>query len=67
MLALAGLGLSIGVDLIASLVSLPGLYVFEDGAKLFGIVSWAAYFVLVSARRIVAGADWDRVERSHAA
>ena len=38
MLALAGLGLSIGVDLIASLISLPGLYVFEDGAKLFGIV-----------------------------
>ena len=66
-LGLAGLGFSIGVDLIASMVSLPGLYVFEDGAKLFGIVSWAAYFVLVSARRIVAGEYGDRLETEDAA
>jgi hypothetical protein len=59
-LGLAGLAFSIGVDLIASLVSLPGLYVFEDGAKLFGIVSWAAYFVLVSSRQIVSGDYRDR-------
>ncbi len=57
LLALAGLGFSIGVDRIASLVSVPGLYVFEDGAKLFGIVSWSTYFVLVSAHRLVRATD----------
>ena len=53
-LALAAIGFSIGVDFIAPIVSIPGLYVFEDGAKLFGIVSWAAYFVLASAHYVMA-------------
>lgn len=64
-LAIAGLGFSSGVELIASLVSLPGLYVFEDGAKLFGIVSWAAYFVLASARHIIPGEDRARLDSDH--
>jgi hypothetical protein len=52
-LAFAGFSVSIGVDLTASLYFVPGLYVFEDGGKLFGIVSWTGYFVLVSARYVV--------------
>lgn len=61
-LAFAGFGVSIGVDVIAAMVSVPGIYVFEDGAKLFGIVSWAAYFVLVSARQVAAVDGRDRPE-----
>ncbi|MGH2561836.1 MAG: hypothetical protein ACRDJH_22465 [Thermomicrobiales bacterium] len=51
-LALAGFGFSVGTDLTARSTPFAGLYVFEDGAKLFGIVSWAAYFVMVSAQRV---------------
>lgn len=51
-LAFVGFGVSVGVDFIAPMVSVPGLYIFEDGGKLFGIVSWSAYFTLVSARHV---------------
>ena len=56
-LAFVGFGVSVGADATASILSVPGLYVFEDGAKLFGIVSWARYFTLASARQIAAGRD----------
>lgn len=54
-LSFAGFGLSVGFDATASLYSVPGLYIFEDGGKLFGIVSWTAYFTLVSVRHITSG------------
>ena len=66
-LALAAMGFSFSVDFVAPLVSIPGLYVFEDGAKLFGIVSWAAYFVRASARHLVAEGGWGRFASEHAA
>lgn len=53
-LALAGFGLSVGSDAIAPYVAIPGMYLLEDGGKLFGIVSWSAYFTLVGARHIAA-------------
>lgn len=54
-LACVGFGVSIGADEIARSVSIPGMYLFEDGGKFFGIVNWAAYFIQVSARHIRAG------------
>lgn len=51
-LALASLGLSVGLDVIQDMVSIPGWYLIENGPKLFGIVSWAAYFTDVSLRHI---------------
>lgn len=53
-LALAGFGLSVGSDAIAPYVAIPGMYLLENGGKLFGIVSWSAYFTLVGARHIAA-------------
>ena len=47
-LAFAGLGFSAGADFIETIFPYPGFYLLEDGAKLFGIVSWAAYFITVS-------------------
>lgn len=52
-LAFAGFGISVGIDLTAMLYSLPGLYLFEDGSKFFGIVCWSAYFARVSAQSIM--------------
>ncbi len=52
-LALAGFIVSTGVDRIAALISVTGLYVFEDGAKFFAILSWAAYFIRASARQLL--------------
>jgi hypothetical protein len=53
-LAVAGLGFSVAVDVVETIIPLRAnaAYLFEDGSKLFGIVSWAAYFVTVSARQI---------------
>lgn len=53
-LAFIGLGCSVGVDIVDMLVpfGLRGLFLVEDGAKLFGIVSWAGYFVTVSLRHV---------------
>lgn len=52
-LACGALGVSTGLDFIESVGSYRAFYLFEDGAKLFGIVNWAAYFVLVSAGQVV--------------
>lgn len=54
-LALAGFGLSLLFDLTAGVNPYPAQFLFEDGAKIFGLVSWAAYFVLLSARHVMAG------------
>lgn len=53
-LALAGFGFSIFMDAIPSswITSLPGTYLLEDGSKIFGLVSWAAYFTRVSYRYV---------------
>ncbi len=59
-LAFLGLGLSVVIDLVATVIELPGSYVFEDGGKLFGIVGWTAYFVLVSAREVTAATGRSR-------
>ena len=56
-LALVGFGFSIFFDLIAEINPYPAQFLFEDGSKIFGLVSWAAYFVLVSARHVMAGRD----------
>lgn len=66
-LALAGMAFSIGIDVVAAIVPVPGHHVLEDGAKLFGIVSWAAYFVRASARSIVPGEGRDRHDPNRAA
>lgn len=52
-LAILGFGISIASDAVAPYVAIPAMYLFEDGGKLFGIVSWASYFTLVSARHII--------------
>lgn len=53
-LALGAFGVSVGVDMIeSSLVHYPGYYLLEDGAKFFGIASWAAYFIRVSGRETI--------------
>ena len=43
-------GLSLLIDV--GIVSVRGSYFFEDGLKLFGIVSWFAYFARVCVKRI---------------
>jgi hypothetical protein len=45
-LALGFFGLSVAVDLFTE----KGLYLWEDGAKFMGIVTWLAYFARVSAQ-----------------
>lgn len=51
-LAYAGFGFTVFADFLAPLVTIPGMYVFEDGSKLFGIVSWCAWLTMVSAHQI---------------
>ncbi|MDQ3444132.1 MAG: hypothetical protein M3490_11045 [Chloroflexota bacterium] len=53
-ISLAGFGLSIGFDIIAELetLSITGMFLLEDGSKIFGLVSWAAYFMLTSAQYV---------------
>jgi hypothetical protein len=48
--ALAAFGLSLIGDLIEAIVPFPGSAVIEDSAKLVGIMSWAAYFMMFSRR-----------------
>lgn len=55
LLALMGFAVSVVSDFIAPMVSIPGMYLFEDGGKFFGIVNWTAYFVLVAAQFIRSG------------
>ena len=52
LLALVFLGTSVVVDFFQGMVSIPGWYLWEDGSKLFGIVSWTAYFISVCAQHI---------------
>lgn len=52
LLALVFLGISIVVDFFQGMISVPGWYLWEDGSKLFGIVSWTAYFISVCAQYI---------------
>jgi hypothetical protein len=56
-LALVGFGSSLLFDLTAGINPYPAQFLFEDGAKLFGLVSWAAYFVRVSARHVMSGRE----------
>lgn len=55
LLALAGtaFGLMVVMDILEYINPLPGFYLLEDGFKLFGIVSWAAYFISVGARQVM--------------
>lgn len=39
-------GLSVFVDLITDIGWIPGAYLFEDGFKFLGIISWLMYLVL---------------------
>lgn len=52
LLALAALGASVAVDFTDSVIPYPATYLWEDGAKLFGIVSWAGFFVSAAAHRL---------------
>jgi hypothetical protein len=54
-LALFGFAVSVVSDFIAPMVSIPGMYIFENGGKFFGIVNWTAYFVLAAAQHIRSG------------
>lgn len=56
-LSLIAFGSSIVADIIAELerLSIPGMFLLEDGAKMFGLASWAAYFISTCARYIRAG------------
>lgn len=47
-----GFGMSILVDVLIHLGLVWPLFLAEDGAKLFGIVNWTAYFTTVSAQFI---------------
>lgn len=51
-LAYLWFGLSVFVDVTVAFVPYPSIYLFEDGAKLAGILSWATYFVSVSIARV---------------
>jgi len=57
-IALAGFALSIAFDVIAELtnVAVPAAFLWEDGAKLFALVSWAAYFIMTTSQYIQGGA-----------
>ena len=54
LLAFAGLGFSVGLDVLDMLLpfGLRGEFLIEDTAKLLGIVSWAAYFARVALKAI---------------
>lgn len=52
-IALAGFGFSILFDLTVEINPFPAEFLLEDGAKIVGLVSWAAYFVRVSAHHIM--------------
>jgi hypothetical protein len=59
LLSFAWFAASIGFDQLDGLVDLPGLYVWEDGAKLFGIATWLLFHgrlahSLICARRLPA-------------
>ena len=43
LLAFTWFAISLGVDRLDGLVEVPALYLWEDGAKLFGIVSWLLF------------------------
>ena len=47
-LALSFFGLSIFIDILDHFISVPAVFLFEDGFKFFGIVTWMFYFVRVS-------------------
>lgn len=52
-IALAAFGVSIGSDVFEPhLRHIVGYYLFEDGAKFFGIVNWSAYFIITSAKEV---------------
>lgn len=44
LLAFVWFAASLGVDALDGYVYMPGFYLWEDGAKLFGIVSWLAFY-----------------------
>ncbi len=52
LLAGIGFGVSILVDVLVHLGLIWPLFLLEDGAKLFGIVSWTAYYAFVSSQFI---------------
>lgn len=54
LLAFGALGTAVMADLAEGYVPLPGSYLLEDGLKLVGIVTWAAYFAQTSVQRVFA-------------
>jgi len=66
-IALGAFGVSVALDLTATVNPLPGQFLLEDGAKVVGIASWAAYFVRVSTWAVVSGADLGRPYRERVA
>ncbi len=60
-LALAGIAVSLFVDSTAEVLPWRAMYLFEDGSKLAGIVSWAAYLMKTSALQLRAQPEVARV------
>lgn len=52
-LSFAAFGVSIVIDQVSEKIYIPGEYLFEDGAKFFGIASWFIYFVNFSFSKIM--------------
>ncbi|MBA2277963.1 MAG: hypothetical protein H0W06_09405 [Chloroflexia bacterium] len=51
-LAFGAFAFSLGIDRTESINPFPATYLLEDGAKLFGLINWAAYFWLASIRAV---------------
>lgn len=47
LLAIIFFGGSVFIDYIGEFIKIPGLYVLEDGFKIFGIVTWFTYFLRI--------------------
>lgn len=54
LLAFGFFGLSVGMDVLEGHLALPMNYLFEDGCKLFGIVTWFAYGLRTSLQALEA-------------
>lgn len=44
-LAFMFFGVSISIDLVSEIITIPELFFFEDGSKFMGVLSWAVYFI----------------------
>ena len=52
LLALIFFAISIAVDQVKGHIHIPAYYTYEDGSKLFGILSWFSYFVRLAMREL---------------